>query len=911
VEVASLRSAVARAAGGSTTLVVVTGEAGMGKTTLLEAFEPTISAQGFRCLRGCAEELEADRPFGPIIDALGVYRSAAHVGESAERNALRIEVAELLNHTVPDTVPMLLAAVPNVRHRIIANVCGLVEQHVLDEPVAILIEDLHWADPSTTAALNAIAKRVEGYQLLIVVTSRPPTAPVDREWHRLRDTANMVISLSPLDDDGRKQFALNALGRTVGPNLASLTEGTGGNPLFLAELFRGLSPDDLVEVDGRIDVPTVYVPLTLINGVERRLQRLTPNAIQLVRAASVLGSAASVDLLAEVLGRPTPRLLPAIEEAINEGLLSDSGPAVTFRHDILRSAVESTMAPMLRMTLHAEAAKVLMARRASSGVIAAHLEAAGGDDEDTRRTWLHQAAREAIDRSPSVAHRLLERARASVPTGSPDWISLSVESLEASTNAGMVSEAVQLGRELLTQPLSDEVRALTRWWFGGSLFLAQRSEEAAEQFELAAQEFGSDGDRSLLLAYAAMARLGAFSPDASAAVQRATASANASGDPRALSLSLSLESRRAGNELRFSDGIPFARRAMEVAAADPSHTAQRYQPSFFLALVLFDVGHLKESLLAIRHGQEQAEAHGASWADAMYLQLRAMVLYHQGRLDDADADAAAGLAASEETGSYVSVLWSYGIMALIALHRGRNQEAQVWIEHGERVFASGQAQMGLDLIVAARGQLYIAEGNVRAAAEHFRGAWSVFELTRVTVSLERIALDFICALIVLGRRGEAKAIFEQIVHWTERDPTSIRIGHLVKTAEATLSGDMDAIAVLSDQLADAGWVQDGEHHRRMCAIALGIAGPPNLDGHQHLPSTSQPALSAAESWRKLSQAEQRVCRAIGQGLSNKAIAADLFLSVRTVETHVSRILKKLDVPSRLQLGLLVRSKVDS
>ncbi len=301
------------------------------------------------------------------------------------------------------------------------------------------------------------------------------------------------------------------------------------------------------------------------------------------------------------------------------------------------------------------------------------------------RDWLQRAAQETIDRSPSVAYRLLERARAAAVPGSEAWAALAVQSLEAATNAGMVAEALALGTEVLAHPMAPDTRAMARWWYGGSLFMAQRSADAALQFELAAQEFSSavTGPSSSRTRrwrvwdlHARPARCDRVGPRRGERVRR-SACAEPGHVPRV---------RRLGSSMRFTESLPFARQAMEVAATDPSGTADRYQPSFFLGLVLFDLARFDEALQAIRHGQQRAEAHGASWADALYLQLRSMVLYQMGRLDEADADAAAGVAATEETGSGIGLLWSLAVLALVALHRGRMEEAGALVDRAEAAF---------------------------------------------------------------------------------------------------------------------------------------------------------------------------------------------------------------------------------
>lgn len=908
-ELAALRRALARAAEGITTLVSLEGPAGIGKTALLEALAPDVVAAGFTVVAGRGDEIEQGRAFGPLADALGL-QVGQHPGPSAgggtgALEARRMAAVELLRAGPAESVPLVLAAVPNSRHQVTTALCELVEQMALEGPLALVLEDVHWADPSTLAAVRAIARRVEGYRLLLIVTTRPAVPPVPREWVQLMDACDTAVRVDPLPEDGRTELLRSALGVEPGPRLRALLAGTDGVPLLIDELVRSLGPDALVRApDGSADVPVGFVPVGIVTGVERRLRQVAPATIELLRAASVFGSPVGLDVVAQVLARPVARLLPAVQEGIREGLLADSGAVLTFRHDLLREAVAASMPSVVRATLHGEVARALIARRAPAAVIASHFEAVGADaDEDTVRDWLTRAALETIDRSPSVARRLLERARSGLDPADPRWASLSFRSLEAAATAGMVPEAMALGEELLGHPLEAEVRGVARWWFGASLFMGRRPVAAADQFELAAEERASPGDRALLLAYAAMARLGAFTADSPRAIARALQAATESGDPRALSLALSLESRRLGGAMRFREALPVIRRAMEVAASDPSGRAGRHQPAFFLGIGLYDLGRFDEALQVVRHGQQQAERHGAAWADALYLQLRALVLYQTGRLDEADADAAAGLAATEETGSAIAVLWSLAVMAHVALNRGRLDDARDAIDRAEAIFGAGGAFMGIDLVVSARARLLLGSGRVDEAVEILQGAWQLFGSMEVDITRERIAHDLVCALTIAGRTEEVGPVVEEVRSWRGRDPSSHRLARLAVEVAAVASGGVDPSAGPVDESRDP-WVQDRIDRRRVLQAVVDArsgatvrAAPPGEPAPNDL----------ADTWHHLSAAEQRVCLAIGRGLSNKAIAAELYLSIRTVETHVSRILRKMGASSRLQLGLIVRS----
>lgn len=893
-----LDTALARAASGSTTLLTIEGEAGIGKSTLLGDLKQRGITAGFRCLSATADEFERTRPFGALLDAL------SDVADAAEPRAA---VLAMLRATPDMATPLVLASVPDLRHQVIDALCTLVEHLALIGPLLLVVDDAHWADASTLLALRSIARRVEGYGLLVAVAGR--ANPSEREWPALIGAATDTILVAPLDPIERHTLVTSRLQRKIGPNLVDLVAGTGGNPLLLDQLVRGLTDEQLRPVsDGALDVPAGFVPSTFTAGVRRSLDGLAPLTVEVLRAAAILGDTSALADVSGMIGRPAARLLAAVEDGIRAGILASDGPDLAFRHSMVRSAVGTSIPAVVRAALHREAADVLMARHAPAAAIASHLEAAGDKDEAALRSWLRRAADDAMGRSPAVAHELLGRARRGLDSTDPEWVELAVTDLEATANSGMLIEAELLGRELLGSAMEPDQRARVRWWLGGALFLQQRSVEAAELFELAAEEFEAPERRSLLRAYSALARLAAYSPSTGPAVERAVAAAEANGDAASMSLALSLSSRVLGSALRFREALEPALRAVRIADADRSGMAHRFQPSWFLALALCDVGRADDALDVIQFGRRRAAAAGASWAESLYHGLNALVLYELGRNDEADVEAAAGIAAADETGSRISILWCHAIAALVALGQGRHADAALSIDAGEAAFAAGQGQMGIDLVVLGRARLLAAQGKLHEARDHLEQSWTVFEATTIEVSNEQISLDLIDFAVRNGAGAPIRTVLDATMRWAALDPRNGRLGAMARTCDGIARGDAAAVADgaaalrRANRMAAADRADEIVHRLRGTTnVLIGPLGSDLLHG----------AAPITTGWAQLSPAEQRVCLAVGRGMSNKAIAAELFLSIRTVETHVSRILRKMDASSRLKLGLMVRDVSDS
>ncbi len=922
----SLDRVLTRANSGQTTLLTIEGEAGLGKSTMLSELASRAAELGFRCVQGNADEFERNRPFGALLGAISRISDAAD---------LRMSVSEMLSATPDLATPLVLAAVPDLRHQIIDTLCALIEQLALEGPLLVMIDDVHWSDASTLLALRSMARRVEGYRLLVAVAGRPNQG--EREWSALVNAATESLVMKPLDRMQRHLLVRNRLGSALGPNLTDLVDGTAGNPLLLDQLVRGLGESDLHVTDaGSIDVAAGFVPSTFSSGIARTMGLLSPLTAEVLRAAAVLGNSASLDDVARMIGRAPGRIVTAVDEGVRAGMLSPDGPELAFRHALIRDAVAGAIPPVVRAALHREAADSMKARNAPAALIAFHLQEGGGTDDAELRKWLRRAADDAMGRSPAVAHELLGRARRHLPPTDPEWIDLAVADLEATANSGMLIEAEALGKQLLELPMPANQRASVRWWFGGALFLQQRSLEAANLFEVAAEEFEAPERKALLLAYSALARLASFSPSTTAAVERAVAAAEAEGDPQSVSLALSLKSRIYGSALRFAEALEPALRAVKVADTDPHGLAHRFQPSWFLALALSDLGRPDDALDVIAFGRRHSAAAGASWAEALYHGLHGMLLYGLGRDEDADAEASAGVAAADETGSQIAILWSHAIAGLVAIRQGRIVDAEASITAGEQAFAAGQGQMGIDLIVLGRARLHALAGRVEEAHVHLEQSWALFEATTIEVSNAELAID----LADLSMRTNATSVVDMVVstarEWVTRDPQSARLRAIARACESLADADHAG-------LYDAAAVFRSAHRIGVANEVEALAR--RIDGHDRRPSTvgstsgelsTAPEFGASAvatqtrtlsgspidvdadlippelesvapaGWVNLSPAEQRVCLAVGRGLSNKAIAAELYLSIRTVETHVSRILRKMNASSRLKLGLMVR-----
>src|SRR4051794_6942404 len=373
-ELARLHAALDAAVGGRRRVVLVTGEPGVGKTTLVEAFlaEATARTRAVVARGQCLENHGEGEPYLPLLDALG------RLGRAPELVAL------LMRHAPTWAIQMPWLADPaelellqlrvrgTTRERMLREMLETLEELAEIDPVVLVLEDLHWSDPSTLDLLAAVARRTLPARLLVVATGRAGASPLDalaRELtvRRLCD----AIALAPLDQAAVSAWLAERLGTSsVPPELGRLLrERSGGNPLFMGHLLdhwlaQGLLVDaDRLEAD--LGALTNGLPATLRASVEDRLAGIDAAATALLEAASVAGAQFSPVVVAAALELPVAEVeAPLAALAGGRTLIERRGEeGFGFTHDLHREVIYERLPGERRVALH---------RR-----IGAQLEAAG------------------------------------------------------------------------------------------------------------------------------------------------------------------------------------------------------------------------------------------------------------------------------------------------------------------------------------------------------------------------------------------------------------------------------------------------------------------------------------------------------------------------------------------------------
>lgn len=590
-ELADLDAALVTVMRGGVALVVVEGEAGMGKTTLVRTWADSIS-QDAAVLHGRCDELGRDLPLQPVADALadhlrniGAERAATLIGDDAAT------LAPLLG-PITGATATVVADAQAARNRVFAALAAAVSRSGGERPVVIVVEDLHVAGGGTLAWLAFAGRRCQ--RTLLVVTTRPGGAK-DLE-------ATCRIRLGPLDRD--------AVAELVGPDRAeALYERSGGHPLLLAAL-AGSEDED--------------VPATLRDAVASRVDALGENVAATLRVAAVLGPDCDLDLLAQVAGTPVVDVLAQLEAAAQAGLLVESGNGFAFRHQLFREALETATGAARRALVHQVAARALAGRPTADSLDVAIHARAGGDRALASSSFVAaaQAAAERFDVDAAEQH--LGAALDLAPTA---------DALVARARLRMSQLAYDAAAADAERAIAMGGGAAALEAAGWVAYYRRRYDEARAYADEAAARATDDAVRVSALALAGRARHGAG--DLAGAVEHLTAMA---GGPPSVRGVADVWLAHA----RVHQGRPGA--ALEALArpmVDPDSLAHPWAPlhlRFSRILALGQLGRVSHALSVaddLDATLERTGSVGARFAGPA-ANTRAWILRWSGRAEEAD-----------------------------------------------------------------------------------------------------------------------------------------------------------------------------------------------------------------------------------------------------------------------------------
>jgi DNA-binding SARP family transcriptional activator len=396
-------------------VVLLAGEPGIGKTRLLEELAGLATARGVRVLMGCCYELEQNMAYAPLVEALRPLLAAPSAGPSPCPPAQLAAVAELLpelRQVWPDVPPYQPLPPDAERTRLLTCLAQVIRLCAQGKPLLLLLDDLHWADPSSLQLAHYLVRQSEEQPLLLVgayrSTDLTPGHPLAALRQRLaRQHLLVELPLAAFREDD-VVLLLRILGsQDTGDVLARrLYRETEGHPFFLAEVLRSLAQEGLdfaAVAEGTGLDERWLLPLGVRAAALGRLDRLTADDRALLDHASVIGREFALSLLACFLDQPERALAERAERLCARGFLRPRQPDCSldlardryeFGHDLIRRAAYEALSEPRRRLLHRQLAETLLAIGAPPGTLATHY--AAGD-----QPW--RALEHALDAAEGAA----------------------------------------------------------------------------------------------------------------------------------------------------------------------------------------------------------------------------------------------------------------------------------------------------------------------------------------------------------------------------------------------------------------------------------------------------------------------------------------------------------------------------
>ncbi|MFN8124608.1 MAG: LuxR C-terminal-related transcriptional regulator [Thermoleophilia bacterium] len=795
-----------------------------------------------------------------------------------------------------------------------------------DEPLLIVVDDLHWCDRPSLRYLAYLVKRLEGLPVSVAASLRPAEPGADAALLAELTTDPLAISLHPAGLSREAAAALIADQLGAAPEAeftAACHTATGGNPLLLSELLRALRAEGVTPEARHAEAVREIGPRAASRSVLLRLSRLEPGVIAVARAVAVLGEGAEAGHVAALCATDRVQAVTALGELARVEILRPGTP-VGFVHPLVRAAVYNDLPPAERESLHERAARVLADAGAGPDRIASQLLSAPGRGDAWVVETLIDAARTALGRAaPESAATYLTRALAEPPA--PDarpGLLLQLGITESMSNGPPSVEHLQAAYETSTDPLTRARAAAAlapiHFFLGKEaegVAIAARAAEGLgpehaslrhqlDAFRLTAAIYDPAhmrADDPWLLAW----RTHEYGEDPGSRLAEAITAYHwaMTGGPRDVCLALARHAL-SGQVLAstLNGSIPHVGAQLVLMLADAEDTLDRMNEAW-------DWAHRTGSLIAITPAR----------------MFRGFALGIRGDLEEAEALIRAGLRENDVWG-FVSVrLFPGSLLAQVLVERDDLTGARTALEH-----AAGDGRLPENTNAAwwfnSRLRYLAALGawdELRAAAEECR---TRFSETVTNPAWLPWRSHLARAIARDGRTEEAVALCEEELRaardWGACRPISLAL----RTLGGLLGEDglphlEEAVAVTAGTparvehahaLADLGTAlrlarrptEAREPLQRALDLAT-VSGATALAGRARteLQATGvRPRTDALSGAGSLTASERRVAEAAAAGQTNKDIAQALYVTPKTVEVHLSNAYRKLGIRSRRELG---------
>ncbi|WP_300612663.1 AAA family ATPase, partial [Trebonia sp.] len=602
---------------GRGSVVLVTGPAGVGKTTLLSEAASLAPDRGVRVFCGGGDPAARAVPLGAIVDAL----------VSAEDPP--VDPARLHD----------LSQSPDQRLWLLRELQESLEKAAHRSPLLIVVDDLQWADAATAGAVVTLSRRLATHRIswLLALRDGELAEAAGEAVSRLKAAGAAEVRLGPLDEAAVAQVAHDMLGGEPDEALLRVLTRADGQPFLLTELLSGLRDEHLVRVTAGAAVLAAgaTLPRRFVGTVAGQLARLTAPARDAVEMASVLGRSFSLDELAGLLGRPPLELRGEIREVIAAGLLAEDGDRLRFRHDLVREAVDASVPGAVRRSVRRTAIEVMLRHGSSAADVAQLVMDVAEPGDVASAGLLRRAAAQIGQVSPAVAVPLSRRALDLTGRGAPERGEAVAQAIDLLVQAGRAAEAARLMASSAGDLADPAAEAQARLSIG-MLMTQYAPATVAEQCEAALRLPGVPPALrvQLLSLMACGLDISGDARAAAAPVADAIAEAAAIGDPAAGIVTFVPRALLAFAEGDWRGAVNLAAEA--VAREHEAEDLRLWLPQTWKSLLLISELRLDEAHSIIEAGTREAE--NVAKNIRIWSMLRCRARLSAGQLADARAE---------------------------------------------------------------------------------------------------------------------------------------------------------------------------------------------------------------------------------------------------------------------------------
>jgi ATP/maltotriose-dependent transcriptional regulator MalT len=947
-ELGVLDQALAALDEGRAAAIEVVGEPGIGKTRLLAELAGRADADGRLVLQGSASELEVDLPFSVFVDALDEYvrgldpRSLERLDEDTQ--------AELA-HVIPSLSALGVGrdvAVQHERYRTHRAMRALLEQLAAPGTLVLVLDDLHWADAASVELLGALLRRPPAAPVLIALALRPRGGPerLMAALERAHRAGGLVrIELGALTHEEAREL----LGGSVeAPRATALLEESGGNPFYLEQLARSTGasaagPSAVLSESG--------VPPAVAASLSEEVALLSPSARLVLEGAAVAGDPFEPELAAAAAATSESEAVAALDELLQLDLVraTEVPRRFRFRHPLVRRAVYEATAVGSRLGAHERCAEALATRGATASALAHHIERSAREGDVGAAAVLRRAGEESARLAPASAAHWFGEALRLLPATAPaeERIELLLARSRALTAVGRFDDshgALLAALELVPGDAHALRARLARACAGVESNLG-RQEQARERLTGALDSLPDQGSHeavALMLELIVNALWRTEHEEMHAAAERALRAARSLGDAPLTAAALA--------ELALADSIVGAAERAEsnrsqaaalVDSLSDDELARHLEAAAWLAGVELYLDRYAEGEAHANRALAVARATGQGELFLLLVATLGGLLRQRGKLAEAAELLDGGIEAARLLGNTHALIWTL---------LGRSAGA---LRSGDVELALATAQESFDLGRDSESNFHAAEGAADLAAafletgqpepavELLVGSAGGESLTLIAGSPRARYLEVLTRCwLALGRSAEAKRAagaaqawaeavqLPMAAAWAERAAAAVTLsaGDPARAAEQALSSVAAAERVgapiesalsrllAGRALADAGDGDRAAAELERAARRFEAAGALRYRDEaerelrklgRRIHRQTRAGQADGTELEALTARELQLARLVVDRKTNPEIAAELFLSQKTVESHLRNIFRKVGVSSRVDLARAV------